>query len=91
MVLFVFLPIALAAVIVPLVSWMHRNTPRPVLTSEILEHGVPGEAEILSVRNLGTIVDLRPMVRFELPRQGRLGRGTVCFAGRPVAAQAARS
>ena len=40
--------------------------PRPVLTSEILEHGLPGEAEILSVRNMGTIVDLRPMVRFEL-------------------------
>jgi hypothetical protein len=65
-VLFVFLPFALALVIIPLVGWMSRNTPRPVLTSEILANGLEGQAEILAVRNMGTIVDVRPMVRFQL-------------------------
>lgn len=65
-VLFVLLPFALAAVIVPLVAWRWSKGPRPVLTSEILARGVPAEAEILSVRPLGTILDVRPMVRFQL-------------------------
>jgi hypothetical protein len=37
-----------------------------VLTSEILAHGDAGEAEILSVRNVGNLFDPRPMVRFNL-------------------------
>lgn len=65
-VLFVLLPFALAAVIVPLVGWRSSRGPRPVLTSEILARGLPAEAEIRSVRPLGSIVDVRPMVRFEL-------------------------
>lgn len=65
-VLFVLLPFALAAVIVPLVAWRWSRGPKPVLTSEILARGVPAEAEILSVRPLGTFLDVRPMVRFQL-------------------------
>ncbi len=65
-VLFVLLPFALAAVIVPLVAWRWSREPRPVLTSEILAGGLPAEAEIISVRPLGTFLDVRPMVRFQL-------------------------
>ncbi len=65
-VLFVLLPFALAAVIVPLVAWRWSRGPQPVLTSEILAGGLPAEAEILSVRPLGTFLDVRPMVRFQL-------------------------
>ena len=66
MLLFVVLPFVLAAVVVPFVSWRHRNDPKPVLTSEILATGVRGTAEILSVRSLGNILDVKPMVRFIL-------------------------
>lgn len=65
-VLFVLLPLALAAVVVPFVAWLHRGDPTPVRTSDILATGTSARAEILSVRSLGTIVDLRPMVRFAL-------------------------
>jgi hypothetical protein len=65
-ILFVVLPFVLAAVIVPLVSWRWSSLPKPVLTSEILTHGQPAQGEIVSVRNLGNILDLRPMVRFVL-------------------------
>jgi len=64
--LFVVLPFVLAALVVPFVSWRHRNDPKPVLTSEILATGVRGTAEILSVRSLGNILDVKPMVRFIL-------------------------
>jgi hypothetical protein len=69
-VLFVVLPFAVAAVVIPFVAWRHSNDPKPVLTSEILAHGVPARAEIVSVRQLGTIIDLRPMVRFLLRVSG---------------------
>jgi hypothetical protein len=65
-VLFVLLPFALAAVIVPLAVWRLSRGPTPVLTSEILDHGLPGNAEIISVRPLGSFLELRPMVRFVL-------------------------
>lgn len=60
------LPFVLAAIVVPLVAWSHSGKPRPVLTSDILAHGDPGQAEILSVRNVGNLLDPRPMVRFML-------------------------
>ena len=56
----------MALLVVPFVSWRHRNDPKPVLTSEILATGVRGTAEILSVRSLGNILDVKPMVRFVL-------------------------
>ena len=65
-VLFVVLPFAVAAVVIPFVAWRNSGGPKPVLTSDILAHGIPARAEILSVRQLGTIVDMRPMVRFVL-------------------------
>lgn len=65
-VLFVLLPFALAGVVVPFVAWRHRNDPAPVRTSDILANGTRARAEIVSVRSLGTIVDLKPMVRFVL-------------------------
>jgi hypothetical protein len=55
-----------AAVVVPLVAWRSSGAPPPVLTSEILAHGIPAEAEILAVRTLGGLFDPRPMVRFTL-------------------------
>ncbi|HET7522782.1 MAG TPA: hypothetical protein VFJ79_01420 [Acidimicrobiales bacterium] len=64
--LFVVLPFVLAALVIPFVSWRHRNDPKPVLTSEILATGVRGTAEILAVRSLGNILDVKPMVRFVL-------------------------
>ena len=75
MVLFVVLPFALAAVIFPLVAWRSKasGTEKPVLTSDILATGRPGQAEIVSVRPLGSIVDMRPMVSFHL--QVRAGPG----------------
>jgi hypothetical protein len=65
-VLFVVLPFAVAAVVIPFVAWRHSSDPKPVLTSEILAHGIRAQGEILSVRQLGTILDLRPMIRFAL-------------------------
>jgi hypothetical protein len=65
-VLFVLLPFALAAVIFPLVAWRSKKQPKPVLISDILAHGRPGQARIVAVRSLGTVVDVRPMVRFTL-------------------------
>jgi hypothetical protein len=65
-VLFVVLPFAVAALVIPIVAWSHRGDPKPVRTSEILATGVRARAEILTVRSLGSILDLRPMVRFGL-------------------------
>lgn len=67
-ILFVILPVALAAVIFPLVAWRAERSggEKPVLTSDILASGVPGRAQIVSVRPLGSIVDMRPMVSFRL-------------------------
>ena len=66
MILFVLLPIVAGVVIVPLlVRWLSKG-PRPMLTSEILATGTPGEGTILNVRPLGNIFDTRPMVRFNL-------------------------
>ena len=65
-VLFVLLPFVVAAIIVPFVAWRSRNWPKPVLTSEILATGERATGEILAVKVLGTIVDLRPMVRINL-------------------------
>jgi hypothetical protein len=64
--IFVVLPVVLAAVLVPIMVWRNSRGPRPILTSEILADGLPGEAEIVSVRNVGNLLDPRPMVRFQL-------------------------
>ena len=64
--IFVVLPFAVAAVVVPFVVWRSSRGPKPILTSEILASGIRGEAEILSMRTLGSILEVRPMVRFQL-------------------------
>ena len=65
-IIFVLLPIVVAVVMVPLmVRWLSRG-PRPMLTSELLASGTPAEGRILSIRSLGNILDVRPMVRFDL-------------------------
>ena len=66
MILFVVLPFVLAAILVPIMVWRNSGGSPPVLTSEVLATGLPGRAEILSVRTLGSIVEVRPMVRFVL-------------------------
>lgn len=75
LILFVVLPFALAGLVVPFVAWRHRDDPKPVLTSEILATGVRARAEILSVRSLGNILDMKPMVRFVLRVTGDAGAG----------------
>jgi hypothetical protein len=65
-IIFVLLPIVAGLVIVPLlVRWLSKG-PRPVLTSELLASGTPAEGRILSTRTLGNVLDIRPMVRFDL-------------------------
>jgi hypothetical protein len=68
--LFVVLPFAVAAVVIPFVAWRSSGQPKPVRTSEILAHGIPAQAEVLSVRQLGGPLDTRPMVRFMLQVTG---------------------
>ena len=60
------LPFALAAVLVPLLVWRLSRGPAPIRTSDILRDGMPGEAEVMDVRNMGSLFDARPMVRFSL-------------------------
>ena len=64
MVLFVLLPVAAGVVIVPLVSWRIKSSSPPVRTSEILANGIPVTARIVTVKTLGSILEVRPMVRF---------------------------
>ena len=65
-VLFVVLPFVVAVPVFLFVSWRSAGHPVPVRTSEILASGLPGRAEVIAVRSLGTILDVRPMVRFDL-------------------------
>ncbi len=76
-VLFVLLPIAAGAVIVPLVSWRIKSTSPPVRTSEILANGIPVTARIVTVKTLGSILEVRPMVRFviRVPARGEAFAG----------------
>jgi len=65
-VIFLLAPLGVALVLVPLYAWASSRGLRPLLTSEILASGLPGEGQILSVRNLGSVLDLKPMVRLSL-------------------------
>jgi hypothetical protein len=64
--LFFVLPFLVAGVVIALVSWRSSGGPTPIRTSTILATGQPAEAEVLAVKAMGTIVDMRPMVRFSL-------------------------
>ena len=72
-ILFVFLPFAVAAGVIWFVSWRSSGGPPPVRTSDILATGEAGHAEILAIRSFGGLFDTRPMVRLDLritPRDG---------------------
>ena len=78
------LPIIVAVVFVPLmVRWLSKG-PTPILTSELLATGTPAEGRVLSVRTLGNILDVRPMVRFDL-------EATVDGGGEPFQLQVVQS
>ena len=64
--LFVVLPFLVAGVVIAFVSWRWSGRPAPIRTSAILADGYPADAEVLAVRQLGNILDTRPMVRFSL-------------------------
>lgn len=65
-VLFILVPVAAAAVIVPALVWWLSRGETPTLTSELLADGTPAEGTIVGIRSLGNILDTRPMVRFRL-------------------------
>lgn len=44
-----------------------------MLTSELLAEGTPAQAEIVRIRSLGHVLDLRPMVEFTLNVAGDAG------------------
>ncbi len=60
------LPFVVAGPVIAFVSWRSSGTPPPVRTSTILAEGDPAEGEVVSVKLLGTFLDMRPMVRFAL-------------------------
>lgn len=65
-ILFVVLPIVAAAILVPAMVWILSKGPRPPLTSEILATGTPAQGVIVRLRSLGNVLDVRPMVEFQL-------------------------
>lgn len=65
-VLFVVAPFGVAAAVIWFVSWRSGKGPAPIRTSDVLRDGEPAPAEVLTLRNLGTILDVRPMVRLGL-------------------------
>jgi len=64
--LFVVLPFVVAALVIAFVSWRSSGGPAPVRTSDVLAHGDPAEADVLSVKALGGFLDVRPMVKMGL-------------------------
>jgi hypothetical protein len=76
-VLFVVLPFVVAAGAIRFVTWRSRHDPPPVRTSDLLAHGEPAEAEILSIKPMGGFLDVRPMVRFGLRVDA--GQGAAAF------------
>jgi hypothetical protein len=64
--LFVVLPFLVAGVVIAFVAWRSSGGPPPIRTSAILASGRSAQAEVLSLKVMGTVVDMRPMVRFAL-------------------------
>lgn len=64
--LFVVLPFVVAGGVIAFVAWRSDRAAPPVRTSDVLRDGDPVTAEVLSVRNLGTVLDVRPMVRVRI-------------------------
>jgi uncharacterized protein YndB with AHSA1/START domain len=55
-----------AGAVIAFVSWRSSAGPPPIRTSTILAEGLPGRGEVLAVKPLGNILDVRPMVRISL-------------------------
>jgi hypothetical protein len=64
--IFVVLPIVAVGPVIAFVNWRWRAAPAPVRISTILAEGQPARGEVVAVRNLGNILDMKPMVRLEL-------------------------
>ena len=64
--LFVVLPFLVAGLVIWFVSWRSSHKPAPIRTSTILAEGQSAQAEVLSVKPLGSFLEVRPMVRFVL-------------------------
>jgi hypothetical protein len=78
--LFVVLPFVVGGIVMGLVSWRSNSVAPAHRTSDLLEHGEPGRAEVLDLRTLGSFVDVRPMVAFRLSvRPGLAGEETDTF------------
>lgn len=60
------MPVVVAAILVPTMVWWLSRGPRPMLTSELLDHGSPAQGDIVRIRSLGNVLDARPMVEFTL-------------------------
>ncbi|GAC1320721.1 MAG: hypothetical protein NVSMB12_20570 [Acidimicrobiales bacterium] len=64
--LFVVLPFVVAGGVIAFISWRSGDDNAPIRTSDVLREGEPASAEVLTVRNLGTILDVRPMIRVHI-------------------------
>ena len=64
--LFVVLPFVVGGIVMGLVSWRSKDVEPAHRISALLEHGDPGQAEVIELRRLGTFLDVRPMVAFRL-------------------------
>lgn len=64
--LFVVLPFVVAGGVIAFISWRSGADGPPIRTSDVLRDGEPASAEVLTVRNLGTILDVRPMIRVRI-------------------------
>ena len=71
--LFVVAPFLVAALVIGVIAWTSRNEEVPVRTSTVLRTGEREWAEIIRVRNLGSPLDLRPMVEVTLRIAGSPG------------------
>ena len=69
--LFVVLPFLVAGLVIAFVSWRSSSGPPPIRTSTILAEGQPAEGEVLAVKPLGSILEVRPMIRFSLRVRAR--------------------
>ncbi|GAC1374719.1 MAG: hypothetical protein NVSMB4_02430 [Acidimicrobiales bacterium] len=60
--LFVVAPFLVAGLVIGVIAWTTRKDELPVRTSMVLRTGRQVWAEVIRVRNLGSVLDVRPMV-----------------------------
>jgi hypothetical protein len=64
--LFVVAPLVVGVVVALLVSWRSPTVPPGHRTSELLAHGEPALGEVVTLRKLGSVLDVVPMVGVRL-------------------------